>query len=199
MGLCAGVTTNPLIIVRESVGVDLKQHILALIEIARAPTSVEVTSESEAEMVREAREYHAWDKEHVVIKVPMSLVGLKVARTLERDKIPVNLTCLMSFNQAYLAAHAGATYVSLFAGRIKDMGYDVPSVIAETRKLIDREGWRTRIIVGSIRHLADVNDALQAGAHIVTVPPAILKKMTWNPRTDEATREFNDAWRNRNR
>lgn len=199
MGLCAGVTTNPLIIVRESAGVDLKQHITALMEIARSPTSVEVTSETEAEMVRAAREYHAWDKEHVVIKVPMSLVGLRVARTLEREGIPVNLTCLMSFNQAYLAAHAGATYVSLFAGRIKDMGYDVSSVIAQTRALIDREGWRTKIIIGSIRHLADVNDALHAGAHVVTVPPAILKKMAWNPRTEEATREFNDAWRNRAR
>ncbi|HEX9103266.1 MAG TPA: transaldolase family protein, partial [Polyangia bacterium] len=102
MGLCAGVTTNPLIIVRESEGADLKQRITALIEIARAPTSVEVTSESESEMLREAREYHSWDREHVVIKVPMSLAGLKVARALEREKIPVNLTCLMSFNQAYL-------------------------------------------------------------------------------------------------
>jgi transaldolase len=199
MGLCAGVTTNPLIITRESAGVDLKQHIISLIEIARAPTSVELTSEGESEMLREAREYHAWDRDHVVIKVPMSLSGLKVTRALERDKIPCNVTCLMSFNQAYMAAQTGATYVSIFSGRVKDMGYDVRSVITQTRTLIDREGWKTRIIVGSIRHLTDVNDALQAGAHIVTVPPAILKKMAWNPRTDEITREFNDAWRNRSK
>lgn len=198
MGLCAGVTTNPLIIVRESAGVDLKQHISALIEIARAPTSVELTSDGEAAMLAEAREYHGWSRDHVVIKVPMSLAGLKVTRLLERERIPCNVTCLMSFNQAYMAAHAGATYVSLFSGRIKDMGYDVLAVIEQTRRLIDREGWRTKIIVGSIRHLVDVNDALQAGAHIVTVPPAILKKMAWNPRTDEITREFNEAWRNRN-
>jgi transaldolase len=197
MGLCAGVTTNPLIIVRESAGVDLKQHITALIEIGRGPTSVELTSETEAEMLAEAREYHGWSPAHVVIKVPMSLLGLKVARALERERIPCNVTCLMSFNQAYMAAHAGASYVSIFSGRVKDMGYDVRPIIGQTRAAIDREGWKAKVIVGSIRHLADVNDALQAGAHIVTVPPAILKKMAWNPRTDEITREFNDAWRNR--
>jgi transaldolase len=197
MGLCAGVTTNPLIITRESAGVDLKQQITALIEIARGPTSVELTSETEAEMLAEARDYHGWSRDHVVIKVPMSLTGLKVTRHLERDGIPCNLTCLMSFNQAYMAAHAGATYVSIFSGRVKDMGYDVRAIIGQTRELIEREGWKAKIIVGSIRHLTDVNDALQAGAHIVTVPPAILKKMAWNPRTDEITREFNDAWRNR--
>ena len=197
MGLCAGVTTNPLIITRESAGVDLKQHISALIEIARGPCSVELTSEGESAMLSEAREYHGWSREHVVIKVPMSLTGLKVTRILEHDRIPCNVTCLMSFNQAYMAAHAGASYVSIFSGRVKDMGYDVRAIIGQTREMIDREGWPTKIIVGSIRHLADVNDAVLAGAHLVTVPPAILRKMAWNPRTDEITREFNDAWRNR--
>ncbi len=103
----------------------------------------------------------------------------------------------MSFNQAYLAALAGATYVSLFSGRIRDMGYDVEPVILETRSILDREELDSKIIVGSIRHMMDVNEALQAGAHIVTVPPAILRKMLWNPRTDETIREFNTAWANR--
>ena len=197
MGLCAGVTTNPLIMIREAPGVELKQRIVDIVEIAHAPTSVELTSESDAEMLAEAREYHGWSPSHIVIKVPMSLTGLKVTRALERDGIPCNVTCIMSFNQAYMAAHAGATFVSIFSGRVKDMGYDVVPIIAQTREAIEREGWKARIIVGSIRHLADVNDALRAGAHVVTVPPAIVKKMAWNPRTDETTREFNTAWRNR--
>jgi transaldolase len=197
MGLCAGVTTNPLIITRESPGVDLKKHIVDLIEIARGPTSVELTTETDAQMIEEAHAYRAWSPDFVVIKVPMSQIGLRVTRALERDGIRCNLTCLMSFNQAYLAAHAGASYVSIFSGRVRDMGYDPRPIIAETRAAIDREGWKTKVIVGSIRHLADVNEALQAGAHIVTVPPAILKKMTWNPRTDETVKEFADAWRNR--
>ena len=193
MGLCAGVTTNPLLMMRESPGADLRQRIVDIIRIARAPTSVELTTEGVGAMLAEAREYRTWSPEHVVIKVPMSLAGLEVTHALSREDTPCNVTCVMSLNQAYLAAHAGATYVSIFSGRVKDMGYDIKPIIAETRELIEREGWRSKIIVGSIRHLSDVNDALCAGAHIVTVPPAILKKMAWNPRTDETTREFNDA------
>jgi transaldolase len=198
MGLCAGVTTNPLIMLREAKGVDLKQRILDIVEISHAPTSVELTSETEAEMLAEAREYRAWDPRHVVIKVPMSLTGLKIIRALEREGTPCNATCLMAFNQAYMAAQAGATYISIFAGRVKDMGYDPFPIISEAREAIAREGWKAKIIVGSIRHIQDVNDSLRAGAHIVTVPPPILRKMAWNPRTEETTREFNDAWKRRN-
>jgi len=84
--------------------------------------------------------------------------------------------------------------VSIFAGRVRDMGYDVRPVIEQTRKQIDREGLPSRIIVGSVRHLMDVNEALAAGAHIVTVTPKILRTMVKNPRTDETIREFSDAW-----
>src|SRR5690606_19303317 len=119
--------------------------------------------------------------------------GLRVLNKLVMRGVPTNVTCLMSFNQAYLAALAGATYVSSFSGRVRDMGYDVRSIIAETRAILDREKLASQIIVGSIRHLMDVNEALQAGAHIVTVTPPILRKMLWNPRTEETIREFNTA------
>jgi transaldolase len=111
--------------------------------------------------------------------------------------VKTNLTCLMAFNQAYLAALGGATYVSIFSGRIRDMGYDAGPVIEATRRALDREGLASRIIVGSIRHLMDVTEALEAGAHVVTVPPAILHKMVWHPRTVETIAEFNEAWRKR--
>ena len=94
-------------------------------------------------------------------------------------------------------ALAGGTYVSIFSGRVRDMGYDVRPVIAQTRDQIDREGLSAKIIIGSIRHFMDVNESLEAGAHIVTVPPAILRKMLHNPKTDETIREFNTAWANR--
>jgi len=195
-GVLSGITTNPLIISKENPGVDLKTHIQEIVSMAKLPTSVELTTETEAEMLAEAREYAKWHPEHIVIKVPMTEVGLKVIHTLERkDDTRVNVTCIMSFNQAYLSALAGATYVSIFSGRVRDMGYDPEEIIGQTRAAIDREGLRSKIIVGSIRHLADVNGALHAGAHIVTVPPAILKKMCWNPRTTETIREFNDAWK----
>ena len=111
--------------------------------------------------------------------------------------IKTNVTCLMAMNQAYLAALAGATYVSIFSGRVRDMGYDVRPVIAATRDVLDREGLASKIIVGSMRHMMDVNEALESGAHVPTVTPPILRKMVWNPRTDETIDEFNTAWRNR--
>jgi transaldolase len=195
-GTISGITTNPLIIAKENPGVDLRTHILEIVSMAKVPTSVELTTETEDEMLEEGRSYARWHKEHIVIKVPMTQAGLKVIHTLEaQDRIPVNVTCIMSFNQAYLSALAGATYVSIFSGRVRDMGYDPEAVVAETRNVLDREGLKAKIIVGSIRHLADVNRALLAGAHIVTVPPAILGKMCWNPRTTETIREFNDAWK----
>jgi transaldolase len=100
-------------------------------------------------------------------------------------------------NQAYLAALGGATYVSLFSGRVRDMGYDVRPVIASTREVLERANLGSKIIIGSIRHLMDVNEALEAGAHIPTVTPQILRKMVWHPRTIETIAEFNDAWNKR--
>ncbi len=195
-GIVSGITTNPLIISKENPGVDLKTHVLEIISMGKVPTSVELTTETEPEMIAEAREYAKWHPKHVVIKVPMSELGLRVINTLERhDKTPVNVTCLMSFNQAYLAALAGATYVSIFSGRVRDMGYEPAPIIEQTRAVLDREKLKAQIIVGSIRHMGDVNEALHAGAHIVTVPPAILRKMVWNPRTIDTIREFNDAWK----
>lgn len=195
-GVVSGITTNPLIISKENPGVDLKSHILEIISLGKVPTSVELTTETESEMLAEAREYARWRPEHVVIKVPVTEVGLRVIRTLEReDKTPVNVTCIMSFNQAYLSALAGASYVSIFSGRVRDMGYEPAPIIEKTRAALDRERLKAQIIVGSIRHLGDVNEALHAGAHIVTVPPAILRKMVWHPRTTETIREFNDAWK----
>jgi len=146
----------------------------------------------------EALGYHSWDPKRVTIKVPFSEVGLRVLHRLAPRGVKTNLTCLMAFNQAYLAALAGATYVSVFSGRIRDMGHDSRPVIEATRQAIEREKLPARIIVGSIRHLMDVNEALDAGAHVVTVPPPILRKMVWHPRTVETIAEFNEAWRKRN-
>jgi transaldolase len=131
------------------------------------------------------------------VKVPFSETGLRVLHQLVKRGIKTNVTCLMAMNQAYLAALAGATYVSIFSGRVRDMGYDVRPVIEGTRKVLDREGLPSKIIVGSMRHIMDVNEALEAGAHVPTITPPILRKMVWNPRTIETINEFNTAWRNR--
>jgi transaldolase len=207
-GTVAGITTNPLMLSREAKGVDLGHRILEVLRASRGPVSIELLSETEPEMLAEAQTYRAYDtpdalspapsaprpQNRIVIKVPFSEVGLRVTHALAGLRVPTNVTCLMSFHQAYLAALAGATYVSIFSGRIRDMGYDPRPVIAETRAQIDRERLATRLIVGSVRHLHDVSEALSAGAHIVTVPPPILRAMLRHPRTEETIREFNAAW-----
>jgi transaldolase len=196
-GVVSGVTTNPLILAREAGAVDLEQRIREVIAVSHGHVSVELVTETEGAMLEEARRYHGWSPERVCIKVPFGDAGLRVTHALTKAGVATNVTCCMSFNQAYLAALAGGTYVSIFSGRVRDMGYDVRPVIAQTRAQIDREGLPSKIIVGSIRHFMDVNEALEAGAHIPTVPPQILRKMLHNPKTDETIREFNAAWHGR--
>ncbi len=196
-GVISGVTTNPLIIAREAPDADLGERIREILAVSWGDVSVELTTETEAEMLRESAEYHAWDPARITIKVPFSEVGLRVLHQLAKRGVKTNVTCLMAMNQAYLAALAGATYVSIFSGRVRDMGYDVRPVISATRDVLDREKLPSKIIVGSMRHIMDVNEALEAGAHVPTVVPPILRKMVWNPRTIETIAEFNNAWRDR--
>ncbi|MGH7440912.1 MAG: transaldolase family protein [Polyangiaceae bacterium] len=196
-GVLSGVTTNPLIIAKEAPDADLGERIREIIAVSTGDVSVELTTETEAEMIQESLAYHAWDPARVCIKVPFSETGLRVLHQLVKRGIKTNVTCLMAMNQAYLAALCGATYVSLFSGRVRDMGYDVKPVISSTRAILDREGLASKIIVGSMRHMMDVNEALECGAHVPTVTPPILRKMVWNPRTIETIAEFNTAWRNR--
>jgi len=196
-GVLSGVTTNPLIISREAPDADLGERIREILKVSHGDVSVELTTENEKDQLEEALGYHAWNPERICIKVPMSEHGLPVVHALAKKGIKTNVTCLMAMNQAYLAALAGATYVSIFSGRVKDMGYDVRSVISSTRNVLDREGLPSKIIVGSMRSMMDINEALEAGAHVPTVTPPLLRKMVWNPRTESTIEEFNSAWRNR--
>jgi transaldolase len=196
-GVLSGVTTNPLIIAREAPDADLGERIREVMAVSHGDVSVELTTETEREMIEEALGYHAWDTQRITIKVPFSETGMRVLHQLTKRGIKTNVTCLMAMNQAYLAALGGATYVSLFSGRVRDMGYDVRPVISSTRDVLERGNLGAKIIIGSIRHLMDVNEALEAGAHIPTVTPQILRKMVWNPRTVETIAEFNDAWNKR--
>ena len=196
-GVLSGVTTNPLIIAKEAPDADLGERIREILAVSWGDVSVELTHETEKEMLEEALAYHAWDPERITIKIPMSEHGLRVLHQLAKKNIKTNVTCLMAMNQAYLAALAGATYVSIFSGRVRDMGYDVKPIIKSTREILDREGLKSKIIVGSMRHMMDVNEALENGCHVPTITPPILRKMVWNPRTEATIEEFNSAWRNR--
>lgn len=195
-GVCSGVTTNPKILADDkSISPDeLKTEILKIVNLVKASVSVELVSENTEDMLAEAREYSSWASEYITIKVPMCSAGMPVIGQLNAEGIPTNVTCLMNFNQAYMAAMAGATYVSLFAGRIRDMGYDPYFEISKVREILDRDGLSAKIIAGSIRHHQDVADAIQAGAHIVTVTPQVMEKTITNPQTDRTIKEFANMW-----
>lgn len=196
-GICSGVTMNPKILADDGAMTpeQMEKETRRIVLLVKRPVSVELVSETTPEMMREAQQYHRWEPDYIVIKVPMCAAGMPVINRLAADSVPTNVTCMMNFNQAYLAALAGASYVSLFLGRVKDMGYDPLPIVSDVRDAIDREGLGARIIAGSIRHPQDVSDALRAGAHIVTVTPGVLEKMIHNPQTDRTIAEFARMWK----
>jgi transaldolase len=194
-GFVAGITTNPSILAREE-GVDFAEHIQDIIALVRrhgpdVPLSVEVFAEDPDEMLDQALKFVALFRyPRLSVKIPVGWNELRVIAELRRRDVSVNCTACMSFNQAYMAALAGARYVSLFFGRIRDIGYDARLVVAQTARALRAARLDTEVIVGSIRHLHDVNDAFAAGADIVTVPPKFFPQMTAHPKTTEAVDQF---------
>jgi transaldolase len=195
-GFPAGITTNPSILSKEEKG-DFREHIKKIIGLIEKygydiPLSVEVFSTKPEEMVAQAEDFvrHFGAYRNLNVKVPIGWDELAVIRELRRRSVKVNCTCCMSYNQAIMAARAGANYVSLFYGRIRDIGYDAASVVRAVRATFREWGHPSEIIVGSIRHIADINEAMQAGADILTVPPKFFPQMCAHPKTDEAVQQF---------
>ena len=194
LGVISGVTTNPKLAAAAEPG-SFRSRVEEILEACPGcPVSVEVLAESADDMLAEAAAYAAWS-DAIVVKIPMSLEGLEVIHKLERERdVRVNVTCMMSSDQTAMALLAGASYVSLFVGRINDMGHDADTVIAETAEYIDRGGFNARIIAGSMRQTADIRRSFLAGAHIVTTTYGLLTQMAHHPRTVETIREFKEAW-----
>jgi transaldolase len=197
-GFPAGITTNPSILSKEEKG-DYRAHIRKIIGLLEKhgydiPLSVEVFTTNPSEMIQQAQEFvrEFGSYRNLYVKIPIGWDELGVIRELRRRSVKVNCTCCMSYNQAVIAACAGANFVSLFYGRIKDIGYDAASVVRQVRSTFREWGVQSEIIVGSIRHIHDVNEALQAGANIVTVPPKFFRQLASHPKTDEAVRQFVD-------
>ena len=179
-GVIDGVTTNPSIML--SAGHfdprGAAQEMAAL--LGSLPLSVEVVTDDLPEMLDQGRELASLAS-NIVVKIPIETTQgqpcLEVIHRLSRDGIKVNATACLSFGQAMLAAKAGATYVSLFGGRISDEGNDPRRVIGLTADWMARWGYAAKIIVGSVREAINVQDAAEAGAHVVTVPPKFLKQL----------------------
>jgi transaldolase len=194
-GFPAGVTTNPAILAKEERR-DFRRHLREMVALLKryggeVPLSVEVMTTGPEAMLAQAEELVALaEYPPLNIKVPIGWDELTVIAALARRGVAVNCTCCMSYNQAVMAAGAGARYVSLFWGRIRDVGYDAGAVVEQVARTFRATRAGAEIIVGSIRHIADVNEAVRAGADIVTVPPKFFPQMCAHPKTDEAVGQF---------
>jgi transaldolase len=222
-GLVDGVTTNPSLWAKEPKG-SFDNHVKKIINLLRkkspgAHLSIEVFSTDEKEILRQARQFKKkFAYPHLAVKIQMGWSELAIINTLAKEGIAVNCTACMTASQALLAAKAGAKYVSLFWGRIRDGGQDErfkaerekmlkdkrllhedfnPAVVVrQTRELLDKSGLASQIIVGSIRGVADIMEASLAGAHIITVPPKFFEPMAAHYKTNEVVGQFMSDFKN---
>ena len=189
LGVCDGVTTNPSLIMKA--GKDQKTVIKEIAKAVDGPISVEGVGETAEEIVKEASEFASWSPK-VVVKVPMTKEGLKAVRLLSAKNIPTNVTLVFSASQALLAAKAGATYVSPFVGRLDDISEDGMQLVHDVLEIFKNYGFETEVIVASIRHPMHVVEAAMLGAHIATVPAAVLDRLWNHPLTDKGIATFKE-------
>ena len=182
MGVICGVTTNPSLIAKE--GRVFEEVIAEIASIVDGPISGEVkatTTDAEG-MIAEGRAIAAIHP-NMVVKIPMTVEGLKAVKVLSREGIKTNVTLIFSANQALLAARAGATYVSPFLGRLDDISQPGIDLVSDIAEIFNIHGIETEIIAASVRNPIHVTDCALAGADIATVPYAVLEQMTKHPLT----------------
>ena len=194
MGIICGVTTNPSLIAKE--GRDFGQVIAEIASIVDGPISGEVKATTvDAEgMIAEGREIAAIHA-NMVVKIPMTVEGLKACKVLTAEGIKTNVTLIFTANQALLAARAGATYVSPFLGRLDDISTRGVELIREIAEIFDVAGLDTQIIAASVRNPIHVTDCALAGADIATVPYAVIEQMIKHPLTDAGIKKFQDDYK----
>ena len=191
MGVIDGVTTNPSLIARS--GRIFSEVVTEIAKIVKGPISVEAVSTTAEELVEESKKLAEYG-EHIVIKIPMTAEGLKATKELKKLGIKTNVTLVFSPSQALLAAKAGASYVSIFVGRLDDRGHEGMDVVWETIQMFKNYEVESKLITASIRHPRHVIDAALAGSDVATIPPAILDKMIEHPLTTEGLCKFAEDW-----
>ncbi|MBS4008621.1 MAG: fructose-6-phosphate aldolase [Clostridium sp.] len=190
-GVIDGVTTNPTLVAKE--GKDFKKLLAEICRLVSGPVSAEVISTGAAEMVREAVELSAIAPQ-VVIKVPMTPNGLQAVVALREKEIRCNVTLIFSFNQALLAAKAGAAYLSPFLGRLDDLGHSGVGLVAEICGIFRQHALKSEVIAASIRHPLHVVEVARAGAQIATLPFSVLSQMFKHPLTELGIERFLADW-----
>ena len=192
-GMIDGVTTNPSLIMKQ--GDDMATTIKGICNIQNGPVSAEVTAIDYAHMGEEGQ-YLASLADNVVVKVPLTVDGLKACKTLRHLKIDVNVTLCFSVAQALLAAKADATYISPFVGRLDDTGEDGMDLIKDIVKMYGLHGFNTQVLVASIRNIQHVEQAAVLGADVCTIPPKVLLDLYEHPLTKKGLDDFLVDWAN---
>ena len=190
-GLVDGVTTNPSLVAKA--GKPFKALLLDICAIVSGPVSAEVAALDAPTMIAEAKVLAAIAP-NIVIKLPLTVEGLKACQSLVADGHKTNVTLCFSANQALLAAKAGATFISPFIGRLDDIGNDGVELIRDIREIYDNYGFDTDILAASIRSPAHVRACALAGADTATLPPSVLRQLFHHPLTDKGLDQFVADW-----
>ena len=190
-----GVTTNPTLIAKEKCFHGYKEAIKEISSQIRGPVSIEVLSPDHQRMIQEAKEFAALSP-NIIIKIPVGLEGIYAIKDLSNIGIKTNATLVFSVNQALLAAKSGATYISIFVGRLDDIGHDGVYIVKETVNIIKSYGYQAEVIAASIRHPLHVMQVALVGVHVATIPPAVLDQMVKHPLTDIGLERFMSDWKN---
>jgi transaldolase len=187
LGVIDGVTTNPTLVAKENRQyADLLKEICSLLP---GPVSAEAISLDAQSMVSEARQLAKIAK-NIVVKIPLIKEGLRAVRTLSGEGIKTNVTLCFSANQALLCAKAGADYVSSFIGRLDDISQEGMGLIRDIKQIYSNYGFKTQLIVASIRNPLHVLEAAKIGADIATVPFAVIEQLIKHPLTDIGIQRF---------
>ncbi len=190
-GQIDGVTTNPSLMAKE--GGDWRKTAREICSLVDGPVSLEAVSMDAKGMIREAKELMEFGP-NVVVKIPMTMEGMKAVRTLSEMDIPTNVTLVFSSLQALMAAKAGANYVSPFVGRLDDIGHNGMDVVSAILAMYDNYAFDTEVIVASVRHTNHVLESAMLGADIATIPYKVLTKFAHHPLTDKGIQAFLDDW-----
>lgn len=193
LGLIDGVTTNPSLVAKEG-DVDFKKHIAKICKLVKGDVSAEVTALDTAGMLKEGRELAKIAK-NVVIKVPLTMDGLKACRTFRAEGTKVNVTLCFSASQALLAAKAGASYISPFIGRLDDISQDGMQLIRDIVQIYDNYGFATEVLAASIRHPMHIVDCALAAADVATIPFKVITQLVKHPLTDKGLEGFLTDWK----
>lgn len=191
IGILDGVTTNPSLMAKE--GGDARQTLRQICQIVKGPVSAEVVATDYNGMVREGRDLASID-EHIVVKVPFTKDGVRACKTLAGEGSRVNVTLVFSATQAWLAAKAGATYVSPFVGRLDDIGATGMDLVREIVDIFDNYEYGTEILVASVRNPIHIIEAARMGADVVTCPAAVIEQAFKHPLTDIGLARFLADW-----